>query len=242
MDELNINQLVIEVTRNCNLKCAHCFRGDSQEINLDLEVIDNFFNNDDYKIKYIKSILITGGEPTLHPKAIFKIIKELIYNQIRFDYFTIVTNGSYYNDALMKTIDILYKYWKISKTDILDSDFAFVCSLDQFHQVPSLETIDKYSKLPYFIGNRINLSNNDITKIGRAYKNNLGTSINYYENKVKFREFLNDKENKIIRIDDVIYLNELYLSAKGQYGYHILDFSYDMVDQIATSKKVLYKK
>lgn len=242
MLKLNINELAIEVTRKCNLKCAHCFRGDSQNVDLDIDSIEKLFHNDEYEINYIRSILITGGEPTLHPKAILKIIKELIDHRVRFDYFTIVTNGSDYNNILMKSIDILYKYWNICKTNNIDSDFVIVCSLDQFHQEPSLKVMEKYYKLPYFVGNKINISNNNITKMGRAYKNGLGTSISYYDSKVKFQEFLTNNEIEFIKIDDYVYLNELYLSAKGKYGYHIFDFTYDMVDQLTTSEKVLNNK
>ena len=54
-------KVVIEVTRRCNMNCAHCLRGDAQNLDISIDVIDRFFdafaNGAD-----ISTITFTGGE------------------------------------------------------------------------------------------------------------------------------------------------------------------------------------
>jgi len=39
--KLTFESLAIETTRRCNMKCAHCFRGDAQNVDIDYQHIDN---------------------------------------------------------------------------------------------------------------------------------------------------------------------------------------------------------
>ena len=45
MERLNVKTLLLELTRNCNLECKHCFRGDSQNVYMNLNIIDYVFKN-----------------------------------------------------------------------------------------------------------------------------------------------------------------------------------------------------
>lgn len=38
--EIEIYNMTFEVTRKCNKKCIHCLRGDSQNINMTQEIIE----------------------------------------------------------------------------------------------------------------------------------------------------------------------------------------------------------
>ena len=40
-----LNDLAIETTRRCNMKCEHCMRGLSQNIDITPELIDMIFDN-----------------------------------------------------------------------------------------------------------------------------------------------------------------------------------------------------
>ena len=69
--------LEIEITRDCNLFCPHCMRyepGESMEpyrgSSIPREYIDALFE----KHKIFGEILLTGGEPLLHPEIISYII------------------------------------------------------------------------------------------------------------------------------------------------------------------------
>ena len=53
----------IEVTGRCNLKCCHCFRRESENINVSVEDIDERLG-----MVKTKNVIVTGGEPTMHPE------------------------------------------------------------------------------------------------------------------------------------------------------------------------------
>ena len=68
--------LVAAVTGKCNLKCSFCYLLDNKPIDLDFNELKNFIE----KLPSLKSIEITGGEPTLYPQ-----INELIEYTKDFD-------------------------------------------------------------------------------------------------------------------------------------------------------------
>ena len=230
MIDLSIGDLMFEVTRKCNMKCEHCLRGDAQNVNLNKD-IDNFFNNGVFKIDYIKRIIISGGEPTLNSECVVNIIDKLIKNNIKFDYFRLITNGSYYSKRIVDALNTLYKYW-LCNTNISRREFSLICSSDQFHKRLNNDVIKKYSALPYFVFNENILGNDDIIMIGNAYKNKFGSITSYYDLLFFYDFCLRNDCVKIYRNDNRLYIKELYISAKGKYGFHIIDSTYDMVDEL----------
>ena len=88
-------QIYILLTNNCNLSCTHCIRNDKSNTTLSEEEINILFN----KIHFRNNrIVLTGGEPSLHPDFSFildKILKKT--NKI-----TICTNGinNYYFEQI----------------------------------------------------------------------------------------------------------------------------------------------
>jgi len=60
---MNIDNLIIEITRKCNFTCDHCLRGEAQNKDIDHKVIDALLDNN---IEYISNITFTGGEPSLN--------------------------------------------------------------------------------------------------------------------------------------------------------------------------------
>ena len=63
------NNVFIEVTRRCNMCCAHCLRGDAESIDIQEKYIDAFLDNFE-KGAYISSLTFTGGEISLNIPAI----------------------------------------------------------------------------------------------------------------------------------------------------------------------------
>lgn len=121
---MHIDNLVIEVTRRCNLNCIHCLRGDSQAIDLKDEVIDTLLS----QIDSIGILTLTGGEPFLVPERIQKIANELEARQIVLGSFYIATNGTCVTLEGIKAISDLY-YWADCKEGC-NIDF----SNDSFHE------------------------------------------------------------------------------------------------------------
>lgn len=93
--DLNIDSLVIEVTRKCNLKCEHCLRGATQRKTISdqhiykmMQLIDN-----------VSSLTISGGEPTLAMAALDQIRNCTTYGTCDINSFYMVTNGKAINVA-----------------------------------------------------------------------------------------------------------------------------------------------
>ena len=59
---MTVDQLTLEVTRRCNMNCAHCLRGDAQCLDMSKEVVDKVLQD----IDYISFLFFTGGEPSLN--------------------------------------------------------------------------------------------------------------------------------------------------------------------------------
>lgn len=97
MKKIRINQLIIEVTRRCNLQCAHCLRGDSQD--LDSTVPPEQILKE---IAEIGDISFTGGEPTLNPGYVKRIVDYIIDNQIHVEGAYMPTNGLIYSAEIVE--------------------------------------------------------------------------------------------------------------------------------------------
>lgn len=79
-------QLYLLLNDSCNLKCPFCIRGASKGLCIDAEKLESVLSDNPFE-GY--SLLLTGGEPTLHPK--FNDIVELCSR--KFKHVSINTNG-----------------------------------------------------------------------------------------------------------------------------------------------------
>jgi hypothetical protein len=86
---MNINSLTIEVTRRCNMRCAHCLRGNAQKRDIELSYIDMLME----RVEGIGSLTFTGGEPSMNTEAIRYALAAAQRNGVSVDSFYIVTNG-----------------------------------------------------------------------------------------------------------------------------------------------------
>ena len=83
--EPSLRNLLIHVTTACNLRCVHCYVDKTQPIHLDLAIFSKILENYD-DMQGIK-VMISGGEPLLHP-SFKKMIEELEKYQFRKILFT----------------------------------------------------------------------------------------------------------------------------------------------------------
>jgi len=103
---MNLNNLIIEVTRRCNMECEHCMRGDAQNKDITREILVNFLVDND--IEYISSVTFTGGEPSLNIQAIEDFMEICKGNHIEVGGFYVATNGKKITD---KFLMVLMKLW-----------------------------------------------------------------------------------------------------------------------------------
>lgn len=99
-DKIVFNQLAIEVTRRCNMTCAHCLRGDAQDLDIALYDIDWVL----MQTEAIGRLVITGGEPTLNLEAVKYVANAIAQRGIPVMRVQIITNGYKYDDEFVNII------------------------------------------------------------------------------------------------------------------------------------------
>jgi len=134
---MEIRNLILEVTRRCNMSCEHCLRGDAENLDLKKEYVDTLLDQLDGG--WISSVTFTGGEPSLNVPIIEYFLNEIIRRNIGLGFFYIATNGlkisvefiivclrlySYSDEKDMCTIDVSNDYYHQCEndynTDLLD--------------------------------------------------------------------------------------------------------------------------
>lgn len=81
---LNIANLIVEVTRKCNMFCEHCLRGEAQNVD-----IDSLFD----QVEHIGNVTFTGGEPSLNVPALNYFLEQAKLRRVSISNFYIATNG-----------------------------------------------------------------------------------------------------------------------------------------------------
>lgn len=156
-----LHDLAIETTRRCNMHCAHCMRGESQNVDLTPDIIDAFFDNNEFE--RIDHICFSGGEPTLNPSIIIYTIDKIIRENINVCEIAMVTNGQIFVPELVEAFNRFNEYRnrrlmesvigknghmgdlakKIIDTN-MDNHARVTFSVDRFHEKISFEVEKKY--------------------------------------------------------------------------------------------------
>lgn len=132
--------LVIEVTRKCNMGCAHCLRGNSQNMDIDLSYIDKILED----VYSIGSITFSGGEPSLNLEAIDYTLELCKKKEIEVGSFYIVTNGK--DNVLPLSISALKWYAYCWEKEMC----GLALSKDMFHDEIDLENENVLRGLAFF--------------------------------------------------------------------------------------------
>lgn len=100
MERLNVRTLLLELTRQCNLECMHCFRGESENKYMSVNIIEKVMKN----IARINTFLLTGGEPFLAIEQLRKITEILKQDRMNIRNFIIVTNGTVLDKEILNLL------------------------------------------------------------------------------------------------------------------------------------------
>ena len=167
MNNVLFNTIIIETTRRCNMACPHCIRGDAQNVDIDLYILDTFLSN--FKNGYIREILFTGGEPSLNPEAIQFTLEAVKKYNITVQYFSMITNGKNFTNKMI---------------DIINStrNFGVMLSLDSFHDTLTDRDYKQLSRIANILSKEYNSGesenpDNSIRRVGRAKENNIGRDV-----------------------------------------------------------------
>lgn len=185
--------LVIEITRRCNMSCDHCLRGDPENVVIEKRHIDKLFS----ELSHVSDLTITGGEPSLHPEMIDYIVESAEKHGVSIDNFYMVTNAKKVSDHFLKAIIGLYAYCGYMEEGI----GGLSISGDGYHDELNKDNVRKLEAFRF-------------TSIrdegGKRYDDNLineGRSVdNHYTTKeINFCEF--EVLDDVIEGDAELYLN-----------------------------------
>lgn len=201
---LRTNNLVLEVTRRCNMSCRHCMRGEAQAVDMSEETMRKAIS----MLDDIGSISFTGGEPTLNLPLIrhtFDLCKAK-YGSI--PPFFIVTNGK---ERQLELLRILAEAWG----DNREPESCAVClSVDDFHEpTPGPDYLRALSfyrdEKEHELGQTDEENRRWLIDDGRASINRLGGSFNLLANRLY-------SEWDILSDSISCNIEELYISAKAE--------------------------
>jgi radical SAM protein with 4Fe4S-binding SPASM domain len=105
-----LKSIYFTVTRRCDLACHYCYQGLTNRANTDMSLEQAIIALD--KIQRVNPrciIIVTGGEPFSHPR-IFDILEQIDARGFRF---TILSNGTYIDEACAARLKALPHFWYI---------------------------------------------------------------------------------------------------------------------------------
>lgn len=227
--KLNYYRLQFELTRRCNQNCIHCCRGESQNVDINKEIINDFFEKND--IYNIETLLFSGGEPTLNGKMLEYIVDKIIEKKINVGMFMFGINGLSYSEELVKGLNKLRDYIIQKGERGKYRPGHLMVSQDQFHKEADKEVIEKLKHLSYFCPiYKHEIREEDILPYGRAYENGLS------KQQPDLSQLINYQKNYEIReCEDFTYLviKYQYISANGNVVNDGCQ-SYDLMDEYAS--------
>lgn len=224
--QLYFSRLQVESTRRCNQTCAHCCRGNAQNVDLTKEIVDLFFEKN--SIHTINTLLFSGGESTLNGFIIKYFIEQIIERDIDVDMFLFGINGLSYNEEMIQGLNKLKKYILRKSNYKKRCPGLLMISQDQFHQEANPEVIQKLRTLSYLSPiEKVITPPDRILPYGRALENHLSTQSPNLEGLTNYQ-----KNYKVTEYQGQEYLviSYQYLAANGNV---INDGcqSYDLMDQ-----------
>jgi organic radical activating enzyme len=162
---MRIDNLILEVTRNCNMQCPHCLRGNAQRVNMSFEIINKALGMFDT----IGTLSISGGEPTLADKQLEHIANYMQWHPVFIDNFFMVTNGKTIKSTIFSSLEMIIMRCSDSELSQIE------ISRDHYHErnvqharwSKWAEQMSYRFKLSdYFFQDRVN-ANNKLIDMGR---------------------------------------------------------------------------
>lgn len=146
MEKVTFGSLVIEVTHRCNMHCAHCLRGEAENIDISIGAIDSLLD----QTEAIYDLLLSGGEPCLNIEALEYIANGIEKRGIKLFGADMITNGTIFDPRVIKVMKQFYRLVTQSKRDcglrydLQDVQLGF--SFDKYHERQDLakENMIKY--------------------------------------------------------------------------------------------------
>jgi MoaA/NifB/PqqE/SkfB family radical SAM enzyme len=133
--------LVVELSRRCNIECGHCLRGEQRKDTIDFSKLEVFIAKlvkDNHDLEFLS---IGGGEPGFAVADLWKLLSLLKEYKVRLRGVSLATNGLVNIDELLLWFKEAYAYSLVKHTS------AFYFSDDKFHREA---IIKKYHSISAF--------------------------------------------------------------------------------------------
>jgi MoaA/NifB/PqqE/SkfB family radical SAM enzyme len=129
-----IQNLSIELTQRCNLKCAHCLKGECQNVDISEQTLDNIFK----QVRLVNSLFLSGGEPMLAKQSLKYLINKLKEYKILVYAWDMNTNGTIYDEEVIELLKQLDKICEANTSKSINGTIAI--SDDKYHQQALLKS------------------------------------------------------------------------------------------------------
>lgn len=127
-----VPHLAIELTQRCNLNCAHCYKGDSKNVDISKEIVDRIFD----EVKYVGMLDLSGGEVFLAYEELKMVLEKAKEKDCIIQNCSMIINGTIYDERIYKLLD---EYFSGEKT------YRVAISKDKYHKA-SIDQIYKYNE------------------------------------------------------------------------------------------------
>lgn len=122
MKRYKFHELALEITRRCNKKCAHCLRGEAQNITMTHDMIDKIIDD----VEDVTRLVLFSGEVLLEIDTIDYLVQKILSSHWTTRYIELTTNGTICDKRI---VDLLESFC-IRR----DGNYAVIrVSNDQFH-------------------------------------------------------------------------------------------------------------
>lgn len=220
MTKYQPSDLILEVTRFCNMECPHCIRGEFQRMKMPLNVIDAVL--EPFAGGYISLLGVSGGEPATAPDRIEYILQRCIDLKIEVGAFWVVTNGKIHSHRFLNSLRAWFEYTSEPEMNSLR------ISDDNFHEGIDQEPWNRFQEEMGYEGVQFSLDwrgadERNLIGDGRALDNYECSKMVEHSAYAREEQYLNDGQGGFI-IDA-----ETYISAKGDV-ISTCDISFDLMD------------
>ena len=211
---LSVDNLILEVTRRCNMSCGHCMRGDAENKDMSREIIDRVLAN----TSSISSITFTGGEPSLNVDIINYTLERCKALNIPILEFYIVTNGKIVPEDFL--IACLRWHAYAIKNSLEPESSGVALSRDKFHEPIPDENIALLQTLACFRpeDKHTNFDKYGVLAVGRgAFLND--TPVNEYRHPSRPDSFIMDMDETEIRVERMTVTVDGTILSDCDYAY-----------------------
>lgn len=244
---LEIYSLILEITRQCNMSCDHCLRGDAQNVDMESETIEHALND----IGNITTISFTGGEPSLNTELIKNTREYCKRKSIPVSQVFIATNGKQISREFMDECDAWHEYCikqltnqthmngkTLEKTaemmmDGYQSEYGMILALsaDDFHDEIPIESVIRLTSRSYFSKSKFSTETFQDT----IRKKSIYSSIQKSGRAKELLDNVARDHTPILKTDwelrkegetDILYVDTLYVNARGDVLFDC-DLSYE---------------